>query len=150
MKQLDMKFNHEKITYGEIKSGIGEQWNADTEVYKWLCRSKECDKRIGDTIVRLGQPEKLFNHKIWWECNVPQTVAAAGTNSRGKEHTFVSTEDIIHSQTFPEDYRFTVGGGQSETSLQTVQYVCGMSVPPLMIKRVVDRLIEQGVFYEAD
>lgn len=128
MKQLDMKFNYEKITYGKIKSGIGEQWNTDTEVYRWLCQSKECDKRISDTIVRLGQPEKLFNHKIWWECNVPQTIAAAGTNSRGKERTYVSKDDIIHSQTFPEDYRFTIGGGATRNLIARyticMWYVC--------------------------
>ena len=45
--------------------------------------------------------------------------------------------EVIRSQTFPEDYDF---------DKQNVEYICGMSVPPLMIKRIVTRLIESGVF----
>jgi hypothetical protein len=48
--------------------------------------------------------------------------------------------DIIHAQTFPEDYDFM------SDSCTGVCYVCWMSVPPVMIKRIVTRLIESGVF----
>lgn len=59
---------------------------------------------------------------------------------RGTEKTRISVEDIIHSQTFPEDYMF------NERTFKEVVYTCGMSVPPIMIKRIVTRLIESGVF----
>ena len=36
---------------------------------------------------------------------------------------------------------FACGGGYT-----WVNYICGMSVPPIMIKRIVTRLIESGVF----
>ena len=29
--------------------------------------------------------------------------------------------------------------------IKKVEYICGMSVPPIMIKRIVQRLIESGV-----
>jgi hypothetical protein len=29
---------------------------------------------------------------------------------------------------------------------ESVEYICGMSVPPIMIKRIVTRLIESGLF----
>ena len=48
-----------------------------------------------------------------------------------------SNMDIVHCQTFPEDYDF---------ANQPWGYICGMSVPPIMIKRIVTRLIEQGVY----
>lgn len=39
--------------------------------------------------------------------------------------------------------------GQTEQTLDdlaSVQYICGMSVPPVMIKRIVGRLIKSGLF----
>ena len=45
--------------------------------------------------------------------------------------------DVLHSQTFPEDYNLLN---------QKSEYICGMSVPPIMMKRVVTRLIESGIF----
>lgn len=54
---------------------------------------------------------------------------------RPAERQFLSDEDIINASTFPQDYVF---------GSQDVCYICGMSVPPVMIKRIVTRLIEAG------
>ena len=140
IERLDMSFNYKPITYGDIKEGEGEQLNHNTEIYRWLLKSQPCDKRISDTIVRCGEKEKLFNHRICWPNNIMQTVASGGEIMRGEEKTRVSVEDIIHSSTFPEDYVF------NDRTFKSVVYTCGMSVPPIMMKRVVTRLIESGVF----
>ena len=47
--------------------------------------------------------------------------------------TFIK-EEIIRFQTFPEDYNFG--------KLNAV-YVMGMSVPPFMIQRIANEIIEQ-------
>lgn len=137
---LNLAFNYEPITYGEICEGKGEKLNEETVIYHWLTKSLPCDKRISDTVVRCGEPEKLFNHRICWPQNVMQTIASGGEILRGEDKTRVSVEDIIHGQSFPEDYEF------SEMTFKDVVYICGMSVPPIMIKRIVTRLIESGVF----
>ena len=137
---LDMNFNYEPILYGEIKEGEGEKMNEETVMYKWLCKAEECDKRIGDTLVRFGEKEKFFNERIHWEHNMVQTVTCSAGMYRGKEKTRVSCEDIINASTFPQDYEFI------RRTRHNVQYICGMSVPPIMIKRIVTRLIESGVF----
>lgn len=137
---LNLAFNYMPILYGDIKEGIGESLNHKTEVYKWLSKANENDKRIGDTIVRLGEKEKMFNERICWEQNIMQTVTTQGGIYRGKEKTKISNEDIISASTFPRDYDFI------DTSYRNVRYICGMSVPPIMTKRVVERLIETGVF----
>jgi DNA (cytosine-5)-methyltransferase 1 len=59
---------------------------------------------------------------------------------RGTDKQWISIEDIIHGQTFPEDYDFV------NKTYRNVGYICGMSVPPVMIKRIVQRLIESEVF----
>ena len=144
ISRLDMGFNYEPIPYGEIKTGEGEKLNPKTVIYQWLLKANEEDKRISDTIVRHGEKEKLFNHRICWDHRVMQTIAAAGEVLRGREKTRVSVEDLISSQTFPQDYDFF------QRDFKTVSYFCGMSVPPVMIKRIVHRLIESGVFGEVN
>lgn len=52
---------------------------------------------------------------------------------------YISWQTIRNSQTFPYDYDFC------PNNITKVGYVCGMSVPPIMIKRIVTRLIEKGV-----
>lgn len=140
LQEFELSFNYEPVTYGEIKSGEGEQLNPETVIYKWLQKAIPGDKRISDTVVRCGEKEKLFNHRICWNDNIMQTVAGRGEILRGDEKTRVSVEDIVHSQTFPEDYDFV------DRTFNNVSYICGMSVPPVMIKRIVQRLIESGVF----
>lgn len=138
--ELDMTFNYEPITYGEIKEGEGNPLSEDAVVFEWLCKAYECDKRLSDTLIRHGEREKFFNERICWEHNVVQTVASHGGMYRGTDKTRVSCEDIINAQTFPQDYNFV------NRTRNNVQYICGMSVPPLMIKRIVNKLLEQGVF----
>lgn len=53
----------------------------------------------------------------------------------------LSKETIRNAQTFPQDYDFGEKAGPT-----IVDYVCGMSVPPVMTKRIVQRLIDQGVY----
>lgn len=141
---LDMSFNYEPVTYGEIKSGFGDEMNKETRIYKLLSQCNENDKYLCDVVKRIEGKESLFNYVILQEQNIFPTLSAgsAVTPMRGKEKTYCTCEDMIHSQTFPEDYDFI------NRSRQNVQYICGMSVPPLMIKRIVTRLIESGVFDE--
>ena len=141
LEKLDMYFNYKQITYGEIKEGKGKPINKDTQLYRMLCQATHDDLRIGDVFARLGEKEKCFGAKIAWEHNVLQTLTAKLDYSRGVEKERISEMDIIHAQTFPEDYDFM------SASWNDVAYICGMSVPPVMIKRIVTRLIDSGVFY---
>lgn len=137
---LDMSFNYEPITYGQIKEGKGQPINQNTQKYKMLKQATHEDLRIADIFKRLGEKERCFGAKIAWEENVLQTLTAKLDYDRGKELERISEMDIIHAQTFPGDYDF-LGGGWNN-----VAYICGMSVPPIMIKRIVERLIESGLF----
>lgn len=102
------------------------------------------DESLSDIIVRQGKRPSRFDDKISWNENVLHTIRAAGTHFCGEEKTYISIEDIIYAQTFPEDYNF------GNKTLGKVQYVCGMSVPPVMIKRIIERLIDSGVFNETN
>lgn len=137
---FNMNFNYEPVTYGEIKEGVGKPVRQDTQVYEMLCKATHNDYRIADVFVRLGLKEKCFGAKIAWDERVLQTITAKLDYNRGEEKERITEEDIIHAQTFPEDYDFV------NRTWTNVAYICGMSVPPVMIKRIVTRLIESGVF----
>lgn len=138
--KLDMSFNYEPVPYGKIKSGAGIPIGKDTQAYKMLGLATPNDQRIADIFARLGQKEKCFGAKIAWEQNILQTITASLDYYRGVEKERISIEDLVHAQTFPEDYNFI------NPTFSTVSYICGMSVPPVMIKRIVNRLLESGVF----
>ena len=135
LADLDMSFNYEMIKFGEIKAGIGRSLSHDTQTYRCLCYATHSDKTISDVLKRTSNKESCFTEMIIWEDDIMPTIKTNGCIYRGTDKTYISSEDIIHSQTFPEDYDFC--GSK-------VSYVCGMSVPPLMIKRIVQRLIESG------
>ena len=140
IESLDMSFNYEPITYGKIKEGKGRPLNTTTQAYKMICQATKEDLRVADVFRRLGMKEKCFGAKIAWDSNVLQTFTAKLDYTRGIEKERITEMDIIHAQTFPEDYNFM------SNSWHDVAYTCGMSVPPVMIKRIVERLIESGVF----
>ena len=140
LEDLDMSFNYELITYGEIKSGEGSAIKENTETYRILQMATSSDLRMSDVYLRIGEKERAFACKIAWEDNVLQTFIGNFEYVRGTEKQWLSIEDIIHGQTFPEDYDFI------NRTYRNVGYLCGMSVPPIMIKRIVTRLIESGLF----
>lgn len=139
LDHLDMSFNYVPVTYGVIKEGEGDPLNKNTQTYKTLCLATHDDLRIADVYKRLGEKERCFGTKIAWEENVLQTLTANLEYIRGVERERISILDIIHAQTFPEDYDFIT------RTFANVSYICGMSVPPVMIKRIVTRLIDNGV-----
>ena len=99
--------------------------------------AKVCDKSMEDVLIRTEGKKNLgFNDKIVWDCDILPTIKASMSIYVAETKGKISNEDIIHSQTFPEDYDFGTAN---------IGYICGMSVPPVMIKRIVLRLIESGV-----
>jgi DNA (cytosine-5)-methyltransferase 1 len=140
LQSLNMSFNYEPVTYGEIKAGIGDEIGHNTLEYRTLSLATPQDRNLADVYRRLGEKERRYSAAVLWDENICPTILAQLFHYRGVEKTKISVEDIIHAQTFPEDYDFDVRNHNN------VAYICGMSVPPVMIKRIVQRLIESGVF----
>ena len=90
---------------------------------------------------RLHGTETGFSDKIVWDSDIMQKITANGKIFRGDDKTKISTADIINGSTFPQDYNFID---------EKKRYICGMSVPPVMIKRIVPRLLVSGIFKEKD
>lgn len=139
-KTLDMFFNYEPITYGDIKEGVTRKIGENTETYYLLTQQIPSDKSIADINERVQNKLSGFQTYLIDDNSIIPTLRAKPDVIDRNEYGCISGETIRNSQTFPKDYDF---GGNS---ISNIGYITGMSVPPIMIKRVVQRLIEQGVY----
>ena len=139
LDSINMYFNYEKVTYGEIKEGNGP-YNPDSQWYDLLGKARDGDKALRDIRVRNGLSAGQFNCMLCWEKDILPTISAKLEYYDPIERTKLSKETIRNSQTFPQDYDF------GSDLAGNVCYICGMSVPPIMIKRLVTRLMEHGLF----
>lgn len=140
LQDLDMSFNYEPITYGEIKDGNGRMVDKNSKTYKLLCNVKYGEQDMGAAHERLYGNVSFFQNKILYDNAVVMTIRAKSNDFWSYEDKKgMSNHEIISSQTFPIDYNFL------SNKLSNISYICGMSVPPIMIKRIVTRLIESEV-----
>jgi DNA (cytosine-5)-methyltransferase 1 len=143
-EELDMQFNYEKITYKQFKSEGTEFSNEGKrgKLFNMFLQAKPEDRSLADVNLRLNGKGSYFQCYIVHDDDVLPTIRASRSYEcyRYEDKKKTTREDVIHAQTFPEDYDFI------RENFSNVCYICGMSVPPVMIKRIVNRLIDQGVF----
>ena len=136
LDNIDMNFNYEAIPFGVVKESDGAE--PSEKVKHLLSLSIPTDKSLADIIIRQGGKESRFNEKIVYDGEISQTLTSHGIY-RGTDKCKFSSEDYINVSTFPSDYKYKDSN---------ICYITCMSVPPIMIKRIVTRLIESGIFKE--
>lgn len=143
LNKINLSFDYEPITYGDIKTGVGKSIEKGSKTEQLLneCKPNEANLSFAH--------ERLFGKLSWFQAQVldddkvmPTVRAKMSDIFRRKEKTRVTWEDVRNSQTFPQDFNFC-----PNTDNQ-VGYICGMSVPLVMMKRVITRLIESGIFVQ--
>lgn len=134
--RLDMNFNYKPVLFGEVRTPEGKQLQGDT-TKKRLEHLRPGDYAISDITLRTEGKSSDFNTRINWDNEVSFTLRAAGSLVRAYDKALLSEGDIINVSTFPQDYNFLN---------QPANYICGMSVPPVMIKRLITRVIDTGIF----
>ncbi|ERI10242.1 DNA cytosine methyltransferase [Aneurinibacillus aneurinilyticus] len=134
LPKLQLSFNERPILYKEIRTGRGRPLSTDSLTYqRWLKRRPK-DDNLGDITSRIEGKVKSFNSILVKDNKVLNTIASSSCFIRYDEPYFISDEDIIRSQTFPQDYNFLNAD---------VQYVCGMSVPPVMMRKISSEVYKQ-------
>lgn len=130
--KLNLEFNEKFITYGEIKDTEYKLINKDTLLYqRWLRRNRK-DNSLCDTIQRTENGKiSSFNTQFVKDNRIPNTLASGSLFLRFDVPASISDRDIKIIQTFPQDYNFLK---------QNVQYICGMSVPPIMMKKIAEQI----------
>ncbi len=136
---LDLKFNCEPILFGDIRNdAINDATWTEHDDYIWKYR-KRGDKRYADVLQRIENRYSNFNSMFIYNNKVVSTIAS----TEGSKITLfdvprrMNTEEMILSQSFPLDYNF-----MSNKSTD-VQYIIGMSVPPLMIANIAERIYKE-------
>lgn len=135
--KLDMWFDYEPITYGQIKTK--HEQIAKGKIHDAVIQILPTES-IGDVMWRIYQKKSALTHRLARNNEVMPTQTAGHHDMWTEKGNHPSKEDMIHGQTFPEDYDFL------DDTYSMVNYTCGMSVPPVMIKRIMLRLIDTGVF----
>ena len=140
LEKIDMFFDYEAVTYSDVKEGEMKAIGENTFFYNIARQARPNDCCIRDTRKRLdGKRIGFQNYYIRPKMILP-TLRGKPNIIDIDELSYISKETIRNAQTFPRDYNFL------SNSYSNVGYVCGMSVPPIMIKRIVLRLIESGLF----
>lgn len=140
LQKINLNFYYEPITYKDIKEGVGHTIRKDCATYEILSNAQDTDKSLADTRVRMGQKGSAFQTYYIRPRNIMWTLRSKPDVIDLEHKSYISKETIRNASTFPQDYDF------GSNTVNTVGYICGMSVPPLMIKRLVTRIIESGIF----
>lgn len=130
---LELNFNEIPIKYGEIKDSEYKAINKDTLTYKRWQKRISRDVKLSDTIKRTENGKvSCFNTQYVKENRTPATITAGGSPPlRFDVPGYISDKDMLKIQTFPQDFDF-LGS--------LVQYICGMSVPPVMMKKIAEQV----------
>lgn len=128
---LRLEFNEHPVLYRDIRSGEGQLINPSSKTYRRWLRRRPKDLNIGNITERTEGKTSNFNTILLRDQRVPNTLASNSVFLRTDVSQHISDTDVIRMQTFPSDYDFMDAG---------VQYVCGMSVPPLMMKRIAEQI----------
>ena len=132
--KLRIQPSERPIVYGEIASRKAVPINKSTKAYGLMKHSMiSSDTCIGDINERLYGKLSNFNTPIFRFNKVCPTITANSAAYR-EDICYVPDIDIVSATTFPQDYDFN---GNS------AKYVCGMSVPPLMMKYIAKQIHKQ-------
>ena len=132
LPKIKLSFNERPILYKEFKDSNYTPMNRDSLTYKlWLMR-KPSDKKLSEIRKRVDGKETSFGTIFLHDNETPPTIVASGSYPmRMDVPGYVSKKDIITISSFPQDYDFNGAD---------VKYVCGMSVPPLMMYKVSEQI----------
>lgn len=133
LNKINMTFDYEPIVYGEYKT---KEEKISNGVMANAIR-KHPNMKVDMAMYLETGKHSGITHRIVKETDIYPTQTSGHADIWTTNGNHPSDMDVLHSQTFPEDYKLLT---------EKSEYICGMSVPPIMIKRLVNRLIDSGIF----
>lgn len=131
--KINMTFNSPQIPFAKVREPYGKPIgdNMASKLIKYRISSDRC---LQDINKRVRKTNSGFTSPINHDGEPVQTITAGGYCFRMCDGMLMTDKDIINCQTFPQDYEFLN---------QNVQYVCGMSVPPVMMAKIAEQVYRQ-------
>lgn len=132
--KLTMRFDSKPIPFEKVREPYGKALSTDTVASKLMKYRIPSDRCLQDINKRVRKSGSGFTSPINHDDEPVQTITAGGYCFRMCDGLLMTDKDIISCQTFPQDYDFMN---------QSVQYVCGMSVPPVMMAKISEQVYLQ-------
>lgn len=133
LPQMDLNFLEQQITVSKAWVDIlnirGKDVSGSTMLKYW--------RRIspGSSMSKVHEKGSLFGHmKLHPHKPSPTMTSKEYQLLDWRSPSLLSPIQVLRIQSFPDDYDF---------GAQEAKYVCGMSVPPLMMQRVANQIYEQ-------
>ena len=132
--QIDMSFNEKEVRYCEIMESCNIENKLTGKALTLWQNRRENDNDMSVAYNRLFNKKAYFNSGYAYKDKVLYTLTAhIESNVSFYEPRFLTNNEIILASTFPQDYNF----------LRTKPiYVCGMSVPPVMMAQIASRVYD--------
>ena len=134
LPKLSLAFHEAPIYFGEVRSEQGRPVDPQTQAYKLLELCRPGDKCMGDINMRWKGKNTGFTVNIVADTDVSCTLTSGGGMYRDYDAMAFGDMDFVNIQTFPQDYNF---------GFESPQYVCGMSVPPVMMANIATEVYQQ-------
>jgi len=134
MPDIKLKFSEKPILFGSVRSEKGKELLDGGKYKKLLEHRQENDLSIADIYNRVYGYRSGMCNKLYNDRDVAATITSSGCKFRMCDGMWLSDMDNIFCQTFPTDYNFCG---------VNVQYVCGMSVPPVMMAQIANQIYLQ-------
>lgn len=134
LPRLSLDFSEPMIPFGEVVDYSGHEVTSKVARKLWEYREFG-DVNQGDANMRLYGKDSNFNQSYVYLDKICPTLASKKTCLvLFDQPRFLGQSEVCCISSFPQDYNFA---GQSP------HYVCGMSVPPVMIAQISSRIYEQ-------
>lgn len=134
LPKLVLNFNEPPIPFRMVKDGLGKPIS-DYALQAWKCRQPQ-DGSLSDSKKRVGMKESDFNCRYLKANDVSHTLT---TNAAGKilydKPVYISDTEAQRIGTYPMDY--------DTCGKVSIQYLIGMSVPPVMTAQIANQIYLQ-------
>lgn len=131
---LDLSFKENPILFRECMDGRGREIKSPEMLKRWNARCVG-DDDFGDVTTRLYGRRLTFNTQFAYTNKVCNCLTSKEDSTVLFDHPrYLSQSEVCKIASFPADYEFC--GNKPH-------YICGMSVPPVMMAQVASRIYEQ-------
>lgn len=137
--KMKIEFREPLITFGEVREPDGIEL-CDGIQKELLALRIPTDNKVSDISNRVRRKNAGFTAPINRDDKPAKTITSGGSAFRMCDGKKMTKMDFVNCQTFPQDYDFC----KSQP-----QYVCGMSVPPVMMANLAKE-IELQIFKGKD
>lgn len=130
---IEMNFNEKPILFSQIKTNE-IQYPLNETFLTYLSYAKPTDPDMRKAIKRMKGKESLFSYRFIHDDKPLWTLTSGKRLIVFNEKRYLNDLEIIRGGSFPTDYNFN---GNS------INYIVGMSVPPIMMAKIALQIYEQ-------